>query len=532
MALNALTSKGLSPLDFTVMAAYVVAIIFWGLRNSSRKSAEGYFLGGRNMSWPIVGLSMFATVVSSSSLVGWAGDAYSTGISVFNYGISAAIIPIVFFLVFFLPFYLGNRIYTLPEYLERRFDSRSRAYLSTITVIGYLFADLPITLYSGALMLRLVFPGANSTLLIWALAALGGSYTLIGGLAAVMRVELVQAFVLIAGSAILSVTAFSSAGGWAHVMASAPAGHLSLLRPYNDPSVPWPALIISLPLGGFYFWGLSQTMVQRTLSARSVDHGRWGNLLAGALNFLIFFLMVLPGIAGRVLYPNLSKPDLIYPTLVFHLLPPGVLGLVLIGFIAAMTSVLTSTLNSAQTLVTIDLARKLFPRVSSQQQVTIGSAVGVVMMGGAALWAPQISRFDSIVKYFQEILAYIAPPVVAVFVLGLFWKRATASGAFAGLLSGFGLALLVLVLRTTTNLSQFNFLYITPLLVVLSSTVIIVVSLSTDAPADEVVSRYVWSPKVYTSESQELSNKPYYLNYRVLSVLLLVATGIFFIIWR
>ena len=532
MASGDLNLRGLSPIDLAVMVAYVVAIIFWGLRNSSRKSAEGYFLGGRTMSWPVVGLSMFATVVSSSSLVGWAGDAYSTGIAVFNYGISAAIIPIVFFLVFFLPFYLGNRIYTLPEYLERRFDSRSRTYLSSMTVIGYVFADLPITLYSGALMLRLVFPSANQTYLIWALAILGGSYTLVGGLSAVMRVELVQAFILITGSAILSFCAFSKAGGWNAVMTAAPEGHLSLLRSANDSSVPWPALIISLPLGGFYFWGLSQTMVQRTLSARSIDQGRWGNLLAGALNFLIFFLMVLPGIAGRVLYPGLAKPDLIYPTLVFHLLPPGVLGLVLIGFIAAMTSVLTSTLNSAQTLVTIDLVRKLFPRVTSQQQVTIGSAAGIVMMAAAALWAPQIARFDSIVKYFQQILAYIAPPVVAVFVLGLFWKRTTASGAFAGLLAGFGLAVIVLVLRSTTNLSEFNFLYITPLLTALCSAVIVIVSLSTDAPDVSVVERYVWNSQIYKAESQSLASKPYYLNYRVLSIALLIVTGIFFIIWR
>ena len=168
-----MTHVNLSATDIVVMVAYVALIVSWGLFNSSRKNAEDYFLGGRDMPWPVVGLSMFATVVSGSSLVGWSGDAYSTGISVFNYGLSAAILPIVFFLVFFLPFYLRNKIYTLPEFLEGRFDVRSRTYLSVLTVIGYMFADLAVTLYAGSLMLHMVFPHLSIPALIWGLAILG-----------------------------------------------------------------------------------------------------------------------------------------------------------------------------------------------------------------------------------------------------------------------------------------------------------------------------------------------------------------------
>lgn len=522
----------LSATDLFVMVAYLVAIIWWGFRHSSRQSAEGYFLGGRGMPWPVVGLSMFATVVSSSSLVGWSGDAYNTGISVFNYGLAAAILPIVFFLVFFLPFYLRNKIYTLPEFLEGRFDVRSRTYLSVLTVIGYMFGDLAVTLYAGSLMLHMVFPQVGLATLIWGLAVLGASYTLVGGLSAVMRVELIQAFVLMGGSAILTVTAFSKAGGWSAVMAAAPAGHLSLIRPVNDPSVPWPTLFISLPLAGFYFWGLSQTMVQRTLSARSTSHGRWGNLLAGALNFVIFFLMVLPGIAGRVLYPNLEKGDQIYPKLVFELLPPGILGLVLIGFVAAMTSVLTSTLNSAQTLVTMDLVSKLRPGMSNRQQVMTGSIAGLAIIVVAALWAPQITHFDSVVKYFQQIMAYMAPPVVAVFIAGLFWKRASATGAFTGLLSGLGIAVSLLLGLKHTPLAHWHFLYVAPILFIISLVIIVVVSLLTAAPNGAVVERFVWKPAFYRAESQELAGVPWYTNYRVLSVLLLAAAALFVVIWR
>ena len=522
----------ISALDLVVMVVYLIAIVGWGLFHSKRKNAEDYFLGGRGMPWFVVGLSMFATVVSSSSLVGWSGDAYSTGISVFNYGISAAILPIVFFLVFFLPFYLRNKIYTLPEFLEGRFDVRSRTYLSVLTVIGYMFADLAVTLYAGALMLQMVFPQFSLPVLIWGLAVLGASYTLVGGLSAVMRVELIQAFVLMGGSAILTVTAFSKAGGWTAVMHAAPPGHLSLIRPLNDPSVPWPALLISLPLAGFYFWGLSQTMVQRTLSARDTNHGRWGNLLAGALNFVIFFLMVLPGIAGRVLYPHLEKGDQVYPKLVFDMLPPGILGLVLIGFVAAMTSVLTSTLNSAQTLVTMDLVSKLRPGMTGRQQVVAGSIAGMIIITVAAVWAPHIRQFDSIVKYFQQVLAYMAPPVVAVFLTGLFWKRASATGAFAGLLSGLVMGVGLMVGIKSTPLAAWNFLYVAPVVFLLSLAIITVVSLLTPPPAPAVVARFVWNPAFFREESAGLAALPWFKNFRVLSALLLLAAAVFVFIWR
>jgi SSS family solute:Na+ symporter len=522
----------LSTVDFIVMAIYLTAIVGWGFWHSSRSSTESYFLGGRGMPWMVVGLSMFSTLVSSSALVGWAGDAYSTGISVFNYGLSGAILPIVFFLVFFLPFYLKNKIYTLPEFLEGRYDVRSRTYLSVLTIVGYTFADLAVTLYAGAIMLHFVFPGISINPIIWGLALLGASYTIVGGLSAVMWVELVQAFVLMGGSAVLTYITFSKAGGWSAVMHAVPPGHLSLIRPPNDPSVPWPTLFISLPLLGFYYWGLSQAMVQRTLSARNADDGRWGNLFAGGLNFVVFFLMVLPGIAGRVLYPHLEKGDQIYPKLVFEMLPSGLKGLVLIGFIAAMTSVLTSTLNSAQTLLTMDILSKLRPGMSSRQQVVAGSISGLVIITIAALWSPHIQNFDSIIKYFQQLLAYMCPPVVAVFLCGLFWKRATASGAFGGLISGLVIALSLVFGIKYTPLANWNFLYVAPVVFAISLGIIILVSLATAPPSENKIKAYVWNSQVFKEETAQLAGVPWLKNYRVLAVLLLIVTGVFVFIWR
>jgi SSS family solute:Na+ symporter len=522
----------LSATDLAVMGIYLLVIIGWGLRHARRATAEAYFLGGRGMAWPVIGMSMMAMCVSSSSLVGWSGDAYSTGIAVFNYGIAGAILPIVFFLVFFLPFYLRNKIYTLPEFLEGRYDARSRYYLSGITVIGYTFLDAAVTLYAGALMVKMVFPGLSLETVIWGIAILAASYTLIGGLSSVMWVDLIQTSVLILGSAALTWIAFDKAGGWDAVMQAAPAGHLHLLRPANDPSVPWPALLISVPLLGFYFWGLSQAMVQRTLSARNIDHGRWGNLFAAGLHFLVFFVMVLPGVAGRVLYPDLKNPSEIYPTLVFGLLPQGVLGIVVIGFLAAMISTLSSILNSAQTLVTMDMIAKVKPGWQGRRLVVAGNVAGLVVIVIAALWAPQIQHFDSVVKYFQQLLSYMAPPVVAVFLCGLFWKRASATGAFTALLSGFVVALVLLKFIGLTPLGSWHFLYVAPVLFVLSLAILAGVSLVTEPPSAAAVDRYVWRPAIFREESAELAGRPWFSNYRILSLILLLITLTFFLIWK
>ena len=525
----------LARVDLVVMAAYVVVLVAWGLYHTRRASAEDYFLGGRGMSWWLVGLSMFSTVVSSSSLVGWSGDAYSTGISVFNYGISAGILPIIFVLVFFLPFYLRTRVYTLPEFLEGRFDGRSRLYLSIIALVSYTFLDSAVTLYAGSLMIQMIFPGVDLRVLIWALALVSASYTLVGGLSAVMFADVVQAAVLFAGSLVLTVASFSKAGGWSAVMRAMPEGHVSLLRPMGDASVPWPALVITLPLLGFYYWGTSQAMVQRTLSAKNVSHGRLGNLFAAFLNFVIFFVMVLPGLSGRVLFPHLPHPDQIYPRMVFEILPPGLTGLVVAGFLAALTAALSSTLNSAATIFTIDIARRVQPTMTSKQQVFAGNVSGLVIICVAALWAPQIQRFESVVKYFQELLSFVVPPVVAVFLLGLFWRRASATGAFWGLLSGLTIAILLAIDRQilhVTAISGMHFLYVAPIIFAVSVLIIVAVSLMTEAPSPDKVAGFVWKRSVLADESAELAALPWFQNYRILSVALLIFTVIFVYVWR
>ena len=318
-------------------------------------------------------------------------------------------------------------------------------------------------------------------------------------------------------------------------MHAMPAGHTSLIRPVNDPSVPWPTLFITLPLLGFYYWGTSQAMVQRTLSAKNINHGRWGNLFAAALNFVIFFVMVIPGLSGRVLFPNLEKPDQIYPKMVFEILPPGLTGLVVTGFLAALTAALASTLNSAATIFTMDIAKKLKPDLDNRGQVLAGNISGLVIIVIAALWAPQIQKFDSLVKYFQELLSFVVPPVVAVFVLGLFWKRANGHGAFAGLMAGLLMAVGLALDRKIyhfTPLAGMHFLYVAPLIFVVSVLIIIIVSLQSAPPDEARVASYTWKRSAFAEESAELNALPWYQNYRTLSLLLLIATTIFVYIWR
>ena len=509
----------LHPVDLALIGLYLVFVIWLGLRLAKRHhNAEDYFLAGRSMIWPLVGISLFASNISSTTLIGLSGDAYATGISVYNYEWMASVV-LVFFAIFFLPLYLRSKVYTMPEFLERRYDARSRTYFSLLTLIGNIFIDTAGSLYAGGLVLKLIFPDIPMWQTIAALAILAGVYTIAGGLAAVIYTDAVQTCLIVGGSIVVSILAFRKIGSWDAVTAITPPEMLSLVRPMDDPAVPWLGLVTGVPLLGFYFWGTNQFMVQRVLSAKSVDHGRWGALFAGLLKLPVLFIMVLPGTMARVLYPDLERPDLVFPTLMFDLLPVGVLGLVLAGLIAALMSSIDSTLNSASTLVTMDFVAKLKPGLSGERLMWVGRSATFVFMVAAAAWAPQITRFGSLFKYLQNALAYIAPPIVAVFLLGVFWPRANRHGAFVSLLVGVAAAAVLLVIQP-----EIHFLLIAPLLLVVCLATAVSVSLATAPPPAESLD-YVWTPRLYRDESAELSRTPWFKNYRVSSVLLLVVTA-------
>jgi SSS family solute:Na+ symporter len=446
-------SFSLSTLDIGIMVLYAVLIILYGLYHAKRKNSEEYFLAGRNMIWPIVGISLFAANISSSTLVGLASDAYMTDTHVYNYEWFAVVI-LIFFAIFFLPFYLRSRVYTMPEFLERRYDHRSRYYFSFITIIGNVVLDTAAGLYVGNIILKIIFPELPSWMIIVILAFAAAAYTIPGGLNSVIQTEVIQAILLIIGSIILTVFAFSQIGGWSGLIEGLNAKHaagdialnaeetLSLIRGADDEFMPWTGLLVGVPILGFYFWANNQFMVQRILGAKDLNHGRWGALFAGLLKLPVIFIMVLPGTAAILLFSDLDLtflnyslpngeictnladcPNMTYPVLLFKLLPTGLLGLVLAGLLAAMMSSVSATFNSASTLITMDFVQKINPKLTSQQLVRVGQIATLVLVVLASAWAPQIERFGSLFKYLQIVLSFICPPVVAAFILGLFWKR-------------------------------------------------------------------------------------------------------------
>jgi SSS family solute:Na+ symporter len=522
----------ISTIDWIIVLFYFAFILWRGIGYAKKhENAEDYFLASRSLTWPLIGLSLYASNISSSSLIGMAASGYETGFSVFSYEWMAVAVLIVF-AVFFLPFYLRSKIYTLPEFLEKRFDSRSRYYFSALTVITNIGVDTAATLYAGAIVVQLIFPSVELWQTILILAILSGLYTIAGGLKAVVYTDAIQAVLLIFGSVVLTILAFAKIGSWEAVKAVTPEQHFHIIQPYNDSFLPWPGLFTGVFLLGFYFWATNQFIVQRALGAKNLRHGQWGSLFAGFLKVSTpLFIMIIPGLMARVLYPDIEKANYVYPMLMFDLLPKGLLGLVLAGLIAAMMSSIDSALNSASTLVTMDFVRKLRPQTTSVQLMWTGRAVTFVFMMAAAAWAPQIDKFPTLWQYLQSALSYIVPPIVALFVIGVFWKRANADGALAGIIIGIVSAAFFLGFSGREWMPAIHFLYVAAIIFGLSSLAVFTVSLLTPPPPENKVREFTWQRKIYDRETIEISRLPFMWNYRYLSGLLIAFLALILLLY-
>lgn len=518
----------ISNLDIFLIVAYVAGIIIYGIRSGKKSSSEEYFLGGKSMTWPVIGLSMFAANISSNSLVAITGGAYNNGISVFNYEWMASVV-LVIFSIFILPFYIKTGIYTMPEYFEKRFDYRSRIYFSIITLVGNIFIDTAGTLYAGYKTISFVAGDMNPYLVISALALFAASYTVLGGLSSVMKTEVVNTLILLFSACVLAVLVFVNAGSWEEIVAKANAKGpemMHLVLPNSNKSMPWLGLVLGVPLLGFYFWCNNQFIVQRALSAKNIDEGRKGALFAGLLKIPVLFLLVIPGIMAITLLPNLKDSSETYPRLMFNYLPTGLLGLTVAGFLAAMASAVSATLNSASTLVSMDLIKKAFPEMESQKLVKSGQISTLVFMVIAVLWAPQIAKAESFMDYMQGVLALISPPVVAVFLAGLFSKKVTSNGAFAGLITGFilGAGFVILPELGFDSLNEIPFLLKAPLIFTICLFIIGLISFFGKAKSEKELESLVWQPSMYKQETLEMKGLAWYNNYRILSVILLIIT--------
>mgnify|MGYP001549044045 CR=1 FL=1 len=554
----------LSLFDIAILVVYLVGIIWYGLRKGKKDSSEDYFLAGRNMTWPIVGISLLAANLGSNTLIGLSSDAFQTNTAVYNYEWMAAVV-LVFFSVFFMPFYLRSKVYTMPEFLERRYDGRSRYYFSFITIVGNVIIDTATGLYASNLILRIVFPEIPSGVMILLLALAAAAYTIPGGLSSVVHTEVIQAILLFVGSMILTYFCLTNVGGWDGMMAGLdrlsgtgyidkPAADVfDMVGPVSDPYMPWTGLLFGVPMLGFYFWANNQFMVQRVLSAKDLNHGRWGALAAGLMKIPIIFFMIVPGVVAIVLFSDMDIsalnfaidngngemvactnlqdcPNMTYPVLIYNLLPTGLLGLVIASLLAAMSSSISATMNSASTLITMDFVTKLRPDLSSKQLVRVGQVATFVLVVLAAIWTQYIDKIsNSVWEYLQMALSFISPPVVAVFLLGLFWKRANGAGAFAALMTGLVAAIFVIISKVNGLIPWINdlhFLHMGPMIMVLCMAVQAVVSVATEEPSEEVVRTLTWRRSLFTEETAELAEVPWYKNYRIQSIFLLIITAV------
>ena len=522
----------LSNLDFGIIIFYLLAVVALGFYfGKKHKNAEDYFLAGRNLTWPIIGFSLFASNMSSNSLVGLAGAGYKDGFSVYSYEWMAVVILIVF-AVFFLPFYLKNKIFTIPEYLEKRFSYVVRAYASMIAIVLNVLVDIAATLYAGGLVINLIFPQFTLLQIIVGLALIAGVYTITGGLSSVMYTDAVQAVILILGSAMITLFAYNEVGGWDAVYAITDASHFDVMKPIDDDGMPWPSVFTGVLLIGFYFWGTNQYITQRTLASRDIRQGQWGAMFAGFLKLSILFIMIFPGAFARVMYPDMTEMDMIYPTMLFDLLPPGLLGIVLAGLIAAMMSSLDSGLNSVSTLVTMDFVKKFKPNADSKWLMNVGRIITAIVMVIAILWAPKIGEFEKLWDYLQNTLAWFCPPIVALFVMGLFFKRTNNTGAVASIVVGFSLTSLLIGHKLTESSYVLpNFLYVAFLHFVICCVVMLLFSLMGASKSESELAKVVWTRDELNNETIALRALPWYKNYRYQAIALLILVTIILLVY-
>jgi len=441
------------PIDWIIILAYGVVIVTVGFFVVKKpKTSEGYFLAGRKLRWPFIGASLLASNISAEHFVGLAGGGYLVGMAIgaaYEWSAIFCLLPLI---LVFLSFYLKNRIYTVPEFLERRFSPGVRSLLSWIMVVFSILTKISISLWASALVFQTLFHW-DPRLVIWIVAALTALYTMKGGLTTVVYTDAIQTVVLLAAACVLTVLGLHEVGGIAELHARVPAELFKAFKPVTDPNIPWTGAIFGvICLGGAFYWSMDQVLVQRAFAARSLDEGRKGAIFAGALKLLIPFVLVVPGIIARALWPDLANADQAYPKLLGAVMPHGLLGLTVAGISAALMGHMSATFNSISTMFTRDFYLKLRPAAGHTQQILIGriAVAAVALMG--ALWAPVIGKFGSLWDYLQQVSFSLVIPFAGVFFIGVAWKRITTKGVWAGTLIGFAVAVLFMADRMWTHL--------------------------------------------------------------------------------
>ncbi len=502
-------------IDWIVIGLYfmvIAGISVWSIRKS-KNSPSDYFLANRNLGWFVIGASILASNIGSEHVVGLAGTAAKSGLTMGHYELHSWIILVLGWV--FVPFYMRSSVYTMPEFLERRYNSQSRMLLSIIQLLSYIIAKVSVTIYAGALVVT-TFLGVDFWTGAIVLVVITGLYTVMGGLHAVVYTETLQAIVIIIGSLTLMIIGLDKVGGWDALITSLPKEKLNMFPPLSDPDFPWIGILFASPIVGVWYWCTDQHIVQRCLAGRDEQQARRGTIFAAYLKLFPFFIFMIPGIIAFSLAQqgklDLPNTDQAFPTLVRELMPVGLRGLLAGGLLAALMSSLAAVYNACSTLFTMDIYKKFKPTAPDKELVTVGRIVTGVAVVLGMIWIPIMKNISGVLyQYLQSVQSYLAPPIAAVFLLGVFYKRINAKGAMTALSVGFAIGALRIVLELSRDsLSGFwysfatiNFLYFCILLFIFSIVTLVVVSLLTDPPSDEQLKGLTYATTV--AEDREKS---------------------------
>ena len=528
-------------LDWLVIAIYfliMATIVLWS--SKKQNTSADYFLAGRNIGWFAIGGSLFASNIGSEHIVGLAGSGAISGMAMAHWEMHAWIMLMLGWI--FVPFYYKANVFTMPEFLEKRFNKYVRWILSVVSLVAYVFTKISVTVYAGALVFQTILPDININLFgyTWGPFWIGafvtvivtGVYTILGGFRAVLYTDSIQALLLIIGSLSITLIGLDALGGWHElvIIASERSNELALWRPliiegsdlpwWKNNDFPWLGIMIASPIIGIWYWCTDQYIVQRTLAAKNLTMARRGAIWGSFLKVWPVLIFLLPGIIGWALHQQqiISIPtksgsidgslnidgDQVFASMVIQLLPVGLRGLVVGGLLAALMSSLSSLFNSCATLFTVDIYEKLVAKKSEKHLVRVGRFATSIIVFFGLLWIPIMYRVadGGIYQYLQSVQGYLAPPIASVFLLGLFYKRINSVGAIAGLISGFTLGMAKLIIQVNfssidnsklsspkwlASIGDFSFLYATGALFLISSIIIILFSFMTKAQSDKSI---------------------------------------------
>ena len=518
----------------------LLGIAVWVIRKK-KENTEDYFLAGRNIGWFVVGASIFASNIGSEHVVGLAGTGASDKLPLLIYEIQAWVVLILGWV--FLPFYARSGVFTMPEFLEKRFDARSRWVLSIFSIAAYVLTKISVTIYAGGVVVSALlgidfWTGAIATVI------LTGIYTVLGGMRAVVYTETLQAVLLIVGAGVLTAIGLDRVGGWESMTETLGPEYFNMWRPATDPDFPWPSLLITSTIVGIWYWCTDQYIVQRALTAKNIKEGRRGTIFGALLKLLPVFLFLIPGIIALTLKMrgelHWDSPDEAFPVLMSNLLPSGLRGLVAAGLLAALMSSLASVFNSCSTLFTVDIYKKLRPNTPEKKLVRTGQVATVIVVIIGVVWIPIMANISGVLyEYLQSVQAYIAPPITAVFLMGIFYKRINATGAFATLIMGIVVAFLRITLELVKGnfetdgflyqLGDMNFLSFGAWFFLFCILFIIVVSLLTPAPSREKVVNLTFG--TITAEEKSKNKASYSwvdISISIMIIIIVIGVMIFF----